>query len=368
MRSVDRADHKQLLPVILIDMSHALPRPRANHPFLRRGSKTLQIGLDRQSAAVLNGMSDDAIRALVRLDGSVSRGELINAIPELESILDALERLGLIEDSPSSNTPLSRLRSDRLAHERQALAATHGSGWTADEILARRSQRVVGVRGHDRVAAHIAVGLASAGVGTVGVIGPDRITTISDITTVGPFEPDVSWVEHVAEAVRRQGAHATLVGSQRPDVVVIAQSADVQPPWTDPELAHDLIADDIAHYPIAVSGSAAKIGPMIIPGHTACLDCIDLRESDRDGAWPALVDQIRLRHHHTRAQDGALAAASAAMAVREILSFLDNPKPYLNGSNAISYTEFQDFDLIPTPVAVVPHPLCGCGWGHLSAQ
>lgn len=327
----------------------------------------MQIGLDRQSAAVLNGMSDAAIRALVRLDGSVSRGELINAIPELENILNALERLGLIEDSPSSGT-LSRTRSDRLAQERQALAAAHGSGWAADEILARRSQRVIGVRGHDRVAAHIAVGLASAGVGTVGVVGPDRITTISDITPVGPFEPDVSWVEHVAEAVRRQGAHATLIGSQRPDVVVIAQSADVQPPWTDPELAHDLISDDIAHYPIAVSGSAAKIGPMIIPGRTPCLDCLDLRESDQDGAWPALVDQIRLRHHHTRAQDGALAAASAAMAVREILSFLDNPEPYLNGTNTFSYNELQDSDLIPTPITVVPHPLCGCGWGHLSAQ
>lgn len=359
------ADRQQLLPVILTDMSHALPRPRANHPFLRRGSHTLQIGLDRQSAAVLDGMSDAAIRALVRLDGTVSRGELVTTIPEFEDILNALERLGLIEDAEPHDSPLSRVRSDRLAHERHVLACIHGSGSAADEILAGRARRVVGIRGHDRAAAHIAVGLASAGVGTVGLLGPDHVTSLGDITPVGPFEPDVSWVEQLSEAVRRQGAHATLLESQPPDLVVIAASADVQPAWTDPELAHDLMSDDIPHYPIAVSGGSARIGPMIIPGLTPCLDCLDLRERDRDRAWPALVDQVRLRHHRTRAQDGAVAALGAAIAVREILTFLDDRSERPKAGNTFEYKEFHDSELTPTSVSVIRHPLCGCGWGQL---
>lgn len=349
----------------LIYMSHALPRPRANHPFLRRGSHTLQIGLDRTTAASLHGMSDEAIRALVRLDGSVPRGQLLTALPELEEILAALDRLGLLEDASLPDSPLPRMRRERLEHERHVLAMAHGSGGAADEVLARRTRSAVGVRGHDRAAAHIAVGLASAGVGTVGILGPDRITSMSDITSVGPFEPEVSWVEQISEAVRRQGAHCTLVDSQRVDLIVIAQAGDVQPPWTDPELAHDLIADDIAHYPVAISGDQGRIGPLIIPGRTACLDCLDLRESDRDRAWPALVDQVRLRHHHTRAQDSALTALSSAAAVRAILNFLDTSSDRRNSPESNGYNEFRVSDQSATFVPVAPHPLCGCGWEQL---
>jgi len=342
-------------------MSHALPRPRANHPFLRRGTNTLQIGLDRHTAAVLDGMTDDAIRALVRLDGSLPRGQLVGAIPELADILAALENLGLIEDAPQPESSLSSVRRERLEQDRHVLATELGSGPAADEVLAQRMRRVVAIRGLDKAAAQIAVGLANAGVGTVAVLGRDRLVTLADVTPVGPFEPHVSWLEQLGEAIRRQGAHSSLVDSQHLDLVVICQPADVQPPWTDPELAHDLLADDIAHYPVAVSGALSRVGPLIIPGRTPCLDCLDLRETDRDRAWPALVDQVRLRHQHTRAQDGALSTLSAAVAVGEILTFLDNPTDFSNTENLNGYNEFRSSDARGTFVPLARHPLCGCG-------
>ena len=342
-------------------MSHVLPRPRANHPFLRRGTHTLQVGLDRRTAAELTGMTDAAIRALVRLDGSLPRGQLVSALPELEEVLVALERLGLIEDSPRPDSPLSRMRRERFEHDRQVLATELRSGAAADDVLAQRTRRVVAIRGLDKAAAQVAVGLANAGIGTVAVLGHDRLVSMCDVTPVGPFEPNVSWIEQVSEAVRRQGAHSSLVDSQHVDLVVISQSADVQPPWTDPELAHDLIADDVPHYPVAVSGSFSRIGPVIIAGQTPCLDCRDLRETDRDRAWPALVDQVRLRHPNSRAQDSALATLSSAVAVREIVAFLDHPDEAQIAEKVHGYNEFRTADLVPTFVPLARHPLCGCG-------
>ena len=345
----------------LTTMSHVLPRPRANHPFLRRGTHTLQVGLERHTAAVLNGMTDAAIRALVRLDGSLPRGQLISALPELDDVLIALEKLGLIEDSPRPDSPLSHNRRERLEHDRQVLASELRSGAAADDVLAQRMRRVVAIRGLDKTAAHVAVGLANAGIGTVAVLGHDRLVSMCDITPVGPFEPHVSWIEQISEAVRRQGAHSSLVDAQHVDLVVIAQSADVQPPWTDPELAHDLMADDVPHYPVAVSGSFSRIGPVIIPGSTPCLDCLDLRETDRDRAWPALVDQVRLRHPNSRAQDSALATLSSAVAVREIVEFLDRKDEDQSTEKVHGYNEFRASDVGPTFVPLARHPLCGCG-------
>jgi hypothetical protein len=252
-----------------------------------------------------------------------------------------------------------------LEHEHHVLAAGHGSSRAADDILERRARSVVGIRGSDRAAAMVAVGLACAGIGTVAILGPDHPVSLGEITPVGPFEPDVSWVEQISEAVRRQGAHATLARSQKLDLVVIAHSADVQPPWTDPELADDLLAEDIPHYPIAVSGGAGRIGPLVIPGRTACLGCLHLCEADRDRAWPALIDQVRMRHGCTRAQDITVASLSSAAAVRELLSFLDLGPQHSNSQESSSYRVFDDSQAVPAEVTVGSHPLCGCGWGRL---
>ena len=346
-------------------MSHALPRPRANHPFLRRNADTLQIGLQRQTAVTLDGFSEDVVRALVRLDGSVPRGQLTSALPELGEVLNSLERLGLVEDSLTADSSVSHLRRQRLEHEHHVLSVTYGSTRSAEVILSRRAEAVVGIRGSDRVAAHVAVGLACAGVGTVAILGPDHLVSLGEITPVGPFEPEFSWVEQISEAVRRQGSHASAARSQQFDLVVICHAADVQPPWTDPELADDLIADDIPHYPIAVSGLSGRIGPLVIPGRSACLGCIDRSEIDRDRAWPALIDQVRLRHHQTRAQDSCVTAVCAAAAVQEILGYLDQGENHPDSPETNGYKLFRDFDPTPTLVPVAPHPLCGCGWGHL---
>ncbi len=346
-------------------MSYALPRPRANHPFLRRSADMLQVGLDRGTAGILTGVSDVVMHALVRLDGSIPRGQLTATLPELAESLDTLERLGLIEDSQRASTSLSHLRRQRLLNEHQVLAAAHGSHDAADEILARRSGSVVGIRGSDRVAALTAVGLACAGIGTVALLGPDHPVAICEMTPAGPFEPEIGWVEQLSEAVRRQGSHASLGRNQILDLVVISHAADVQIPWTDPELAHDLLAEDIAHYPVAVSGAMGRVGPLIIPGITPCLECLNLRETDRDRAWPALIDQIRLRHHRSRAQDATVAGLCAAVAVGEILEYLDQGAELWAARESHSYMEFRASDPAPAVVPVAPHPLCGCGWDHL---
>jgi hypothetical protein len=78
-----------------------------------------------------------------------------------------------------------------------------------------------------------------------------------------------------------------------------------------------------------------------------------------------LVDQVRLRHPQTRAQASCLTSMCAAAAVQEILLHLDQEQNRFDSEDVNSYKLFRDFDPAPTVVPVAPHPLCGCGWGHL---
>ncbi len=340
-------------------MSRNLPRARAGRPLLRRGPDRVQVGLDPTTALVVEGLTDIASAALLRLDGTTGRHDLLSLAPELEGVLDVLEERGALEDAPGST--LAAWRRQRHDADLAALALTTGSTPAAEQVLVRRARSSVVVRGTDRAAAHVAVGLAAAGVGTVALEGPDRRATAADVAVFAPWEAGVSWRDQVADAVRRLGAHPVRVGVRAPALVVVCAAADADVPWTDPELCDDLVADGVVHLPVAVSGAAARVGPMVVPGITPCLWCLDLRARDLDPAWPALADQLRLRHPRARAHDGVLAAAAAVLAVAEALRVLDgsgDPATYA------AQLHLQAPSAVPREVPVVRHPVCGCGWGE----
>ena len=317
------------------------------------------MGLDPSSALVVDGLSDVASAALLRLDGSTARHDVLLLAPELADVLTALDEHGVLEDEPGGT--LAAWRRERLAPDLAALALRSGTSRAAESVLVRRARTAVVVRGTDRAAAQVALGLAAAGVGTVAREGPDRTTTAADVAAAAPTEAGASWREQVAEAVRRLGAHPVRVGVRPPALVVVSAAADADVPWTDPELCDDLLADGVVHLPVAVAGAAAVVGPTVVPGLTPCLWCLDLRRRDSDPAWPALADQLRLRHPSARAHDGVLATAAAALAVGEVLRVVDGAgEPVSYGAQLA----LQAPSTVAREVPVVRHPVCGCGWGE----
>jgi hypothetical protein len=342
-------------------MSHHLPRTRAARPALRRGADRVQFGLDPARAVTVEGLTDIASAALLRLDGTTPRVDAVRLSPELAPVLDALDARGELDDEGSARA-LSDLRRRRHAPDIAALALERASTEKAEQLVARRHRAVVAVRGNDRAAALVAVGLAAAGVGTVALEGPDRTTTLADLTPVGPFEPHVSWRDAVAESVRRQGSHpvALAVRRRRPVVTIVCSAADADVPWCDPELTDDLLADDLVHLPVAVTAGSALVGPMVVPGAGPCLWCLDRRACDRDAAWPALTDQLRLRHAVARAQSMASASSAAAAAVAQVLALIDGAASVMTLGAQLA---IEGPDHLAAVLPVTRHPVCGCGWG-----
>lgn len=78
---------------------------------------------------------------------------------------------------------------------------------------------------------------------------------------------------------------------------------------------------DIAHLAVVFSDAGATVGPLVHPGETACLRCLDLHRRDQDPAWPALAAQL-----HTRPAPGEselVCAAVASAATTAMLAALD---------------------------------------------
>ena len=71
---------------------------------------------------------------------------------------------------------------------------------------------------------------------------------------------------------------------------------------------------DVPHLPIVFSEAGVTIGPLVIPGFSACLTCVERQRTEVDPAWPAVASQ--LWGTAATAECGALATEAAVEAVR----------------------------------------------------
>jgi hypothetical protein len=283
-----------------------------------RDRDTLQIGIDPRRAVALTGMA--GVSYLISLlDGSRDHAQVLQAardrgIPAqaAERVLDLLAAGGALDDFPAGTLRVlpQPLRA-RLAAELATVSLARRDGDGGARTLARRRAAYIRIRGTGRIAAVVASILATAGVGMVSD-GTDSVL------------PDL----------------AVLVG------------------YPDPELSAALMSDQTPH--LAASGSEAigVVGPLVLPGRTACLRCLDLARTDRDPAWPLILAQLAGRQPVPVACDAALAAAVAAQAAFQALAFIDGaavPDAVRNGTLELVLPSWQ-WRRRTWP----PHPGCCC--------
>src|SRR5207249_2867267 len=79
----------------------------------------------------------------------------------------------------------------------------------------------------------------------------------------------------------------------------------------------------IPHLAASASEAIGIVGPLVLPGRTACLRCLDHVRADSDPSWPLILAQLGTRRPDPPAADAALAAEVAAQAARQVLIAID---------------------------------------------
>ncbi|MEU8361796.1 ThiF family adenylyltransferase [Nonomuraea sp. NPDC048882] len=104
----------------------------------------------------------------------------------------------------------------------------------------------------------------------------------------------------------------------RPDLVVLAQVGPL-----DTVLVNELNTLRIPHLLVAAFEGYGCVGPLVLPGETACLHCLDLTRRDHDPHWPIVTARLGGYPPGEIACDVALATAVAAAATGHALAYLD---------------------------------------------
>ncbi len=325
-----------------------------------RDSNTLQIGIDSRRAVAVSGIGRTA--ALIGLlDGSRDHRAMIAAAGALGISAEVADRLitllaaaGVLDDFPAGalRAVPDSLRS-RLAPELATTSLAHGDGDGGARSLARRSGTYVRIYGAGKVGSCIATLLAAAGIGHVACRDAGQAFA-ADLAPAGLCEADIGEPRSAgaARAVRRTAPEVrTDDDTGQPDVAVLTGSHA-------PELAARLMADGVPHLTATAGEAIGIVGPLVIPGRSACLRCLDMTRAERDPAWPLVLAQLVERQPSTPACDCVLATSVAAQASGQVLTFVDR------GGKADAVTNGTLELVLPgwqwRRRTWMPHADCGC--------
>lgn len=112
----------------------------------------------------------------------------------------------------------------------------------------------------------------------------------------------------------------------------------------------------VAHLVISPRADSIRVGPLVIPGVTSCLQCLHLVRCDRHVDWPGLFEQ--LRRSPVPEPDPCLVQHAAALVARCLVDYAQTGEAPL--TNAFLQVGVADLSV---RVRVAPrHPLCGCWW------
>jgi len=366
-----------------------------------RDRDTLQIGIDSRRAVALTGMGGIAW-LIGLLDGSRDRAQVIQAaahrgIPEeaAERVLALLAAAGALDDFPASTLrALSQPERARLAAELATVSLARGDGDGGARTLARRLAAQVRLHGGGRLEAGIASLLSASGVSRVtradaaGQPPPSASPASTSHATRSPRTP-----KPATKPARALKPGATPTRAAKPDPALSGTLEDSQEPRPResrprparsraarapvapagrerpdlailtgrpvPEFQAELMRDDVPHLVASASEAIGVVGPLVLPGRTACLRCLDRTRADRDPAWPLILAQLVGREPDPLACDAPLAAAVAAQTVAQALAFIDRPAEAVavyNGTLELVLPSWQW-----RRRTWLPHPDCDCG-------
>ncbi|GAA3904348.1 ThiF family adenylyltransferase [Actinoplanes auranticolor] len=333
-----------------------LPRPTLlpGLPRIWRTPHTLQLGLDPARAVLLDLPEPRAARLLDLLDGSrserlaVARAGALGMRPdEAVALLDTLHAAGLVVSGQSLFPPAMPAR---LTAEAAALAFS-GSTTSPARTLRRRAAARVVVTGPGRLAAGVAVALATAGVNHVH---PDLSGTVTSHELPGSplTEADLGRprAEAVAAAVERSAPRSQTRPVRRGAASLVIHLTRDHP---STHLLNTGIHRNRPNLTATIREGTVIVGPLVLPAATPCPNCIALHRADRDSTWPPTAPDPTPATLEPCSVTTLLAAIAYITA--EALTHLDEGTPQTLGAEVAISTPGQT-----RRRTWPPHPSCHC--------
>jgi hypothetical protein len=316
---------------------------------------------------LLELMDPGHARLLDLLDGTRTEAGYLRAAQRTgvdtghaELLLQTLRGAGLVVDAHQlrptgpADRPVAPTARVQLEAEAAAILLTEPMVASSPASrVRRRLQAQVIVAGASQLAVPIAATLASAGIGHLDP-NVNGTTHIGDAVPAGlsPTDAERPRDQAAAEAVRR-AAPDVRVGPLRAGRATFAVLVGFGAPAELTALAYG--QRRLAHLAVAVRDGTVVVGPLVRPGASPCLNCLDLHRQDRDPGWRVVAAQLSDGVDQAEPIAATTALAATAFAAAEVLTHIDGGTPATLGATVEitrpGQVRRRQWGL---------HPQCGC--------
>ena len=309
-----------------------------------RDPHTLQIGLGKNQpvfrrlspaqekliAALYRGIADqhfDSFSSQLGVSGSESKALL----RELDSVLEKqIEPTGKIQ-------PLASEYVESAFAE--IVRASLQTGFNGEQVLIERGLRKISIDHLGGAGLSLALGLASAGIGQIYSADSSKVMP----EDLGPTGYPTQLLGHskinalnllLAASPNQARIHAMPLKEHQLDQIECAVLVGHQ--VVAPVLYSTWMNRDVPHLAITAGAESVSVSPIILPGQTPCLLCLEQSRATADPSWPAVASQLVGRKH--RFDDSTAQFFAAGLALQKILQLIDTVSGFGQvGENRVGY-------------------------------
>lgn len=213
---------------------------------------------------------------------------------------------------------------------------------------------------HARLITALANGLPTDGLApfaaSLGASAPDAESFVRQIApALHTAAPAARAVLRISGAVD-ETSYATVYDAVESTGVELTDAADaplvvLASHVLDPRATARLMAEDRTHLPVVFTTAGVDVGPLVVPGRTACMACVAVAQRESDPWWPAVAAQ--LIGASPPACPTALAAEAGLTAARMLIGSAGSPEV-----GTLSW-RFRP-ETLPRTKVHRPHADCGC--------
>jgi bacteriocin biosynthesis cyclodehydratase domain-containing protein len=125
----------------------------------------------------------------------------------------------------------------------------------------------------------------------------------------------------------------------------------------DPDNYGFWLRRDLPHLPVVFGDDSVQIGPLVEPGNSPCLYCLEHYRREADASWSAIASQLWGRR--AQSETPLVSVEVAARVARLVTQRLERGRPTARSMTARSFRLAVDSGEV-TRRDWMPHPECGC--------
>ena len=277
----------------------------------------LSAAQERLIAALYRGIADQQLDVVSQQLGLSKK--------ETSEVIDQVSPMFLAETKKTAKSKITLQPEFVASAFAEIIRASLLMGVAGETVLLGRAERTVHLEDLSRTGLLIAQGLAAAGVGNL--ISHDELKV--DAASLGPTgyptqlqgHPRIDALRSILAASPNNsqittGKKMTEKQLQKIDCAVLIVQQVIEPKRYSTWLNRD-----VPHIVVTFDAQEVSVSPMILPGQTACLFCLEIQRTQVNPQWPVIASQ--LFSSNKKFDDAASQLFAAGLVIQKILSRLD---------------------------------------------